>query len=80
VPIRWPGIGPAESCAKRGWPVDMSGFHLAYIEDEAIDDGLYASRVINAEHLAVVCKRCRPREASDSACASITALYAEQLK
>lgn len=74
VPIRRPGIGPVESCAKCGGPVDMSEFHLTYIEDEGIDDGLSVSRTINVEYLAVVCKRCCPREVPDSACESITEL------
>jgi predicted nucleic-acid-binding Zn-ribbon protein len=79
VPIRRPGTGPVESCAKCGGPVDMSEFHLTYIEDEAIDTGMYVSSVINVEYLAVVCNRCRPREMSDSACESIKELNAEQL-
>lgn len=78
VPIRRPDIGPVERCAKCGGPVDMCEFHLAYIEDEYVDEGTCGSRTIDVDYLAVVCSRCRPRGISRSACESAIALGAER--
>jgi hypothetical protein len=42
VPIRRPGLEPFEICAKCGGPVDMAKFHLAYVEEETITEGMIA--------------------------------------
>ncbi|MGF6447595.1 hypothetical protein QF002_008471 [Paraburkholderia youngii] len=39
----------------------MSEFHLAYLENESVDEGTFVSRTIDVNYLAVVCNRCRPR-------------------
>lgn len=67
VPIRYPDIGLVESCAKCGGPVDMSEFHLSYLEDESVDEGPCVSRTIDVNYLAVICRRCHPRNTSQSA-------------
>jgi hypothetical protein len=53
-------------CAKCRGPVDMAEFHLTYIEDEAVYEGPFESRTVNVDYLAVVCRRCRPRELDES--------------
>ncbi|MBB5463681.1 hypothetical protein [Paraburkholderia sp. Cpub6] len=67
VPIRYPDIGPVESCAKCAEPVDMTEFHLTYLQDESVDEGTFVSRTIDVDYLAVVCKQCHPRGISQSA-------------
>ena len=64
VSITRPNLGPVETCAKCGGPVDMSEFHLAYLEDESIDEGTFVSTMIDLDYLAVVCKRCHPKSAA----------------
>jgi hypothetical protein len=66
VPIRRPGIGPLEMCAKCLGPVDMTEFHLTYIEDETVDESTFVSRTVNLDYLAVVCRQCRPRALAES--------------
>lgn len=53
VPIRHPGIGPIEKCAKCNGPVDMTRFHLTYLED-CVE---YAT-TLELDYLAVVCQHC----------------------
>ena len=60
VPIRRPGIGSVESCAKCHGTVDMSCFHVAYLESCAeVEDG-FILRTVDLDYLAVLCRRCQP--------------------
>lgn len=57
VPIKRPGFGPIEACAKCGGLVDTTEFHLTYIEHEYIV-GVVA-QTVHTRYLAVLCTRCR---------------------
>ena len=59
VRASYPGIGPVESCSRCGRPVDMTRFHMAWVEDEVEIQG-YEATPINAEVLAVACDQCVP--------------------
>lgn len=41
VPIRYPGLGPLELCAKCLAPVNMAEFHLTYLESHEIHENNY---------------------------------------
>ena len=60
----YPGIGPVESCSRCGAPVDMTNFHLTYIELDTTQDwdsSLFGVEMINDPvTLAVVCQKCEP--------------------
>ncbi|WP_233886395.1 hypothetical protein [Paraburkholderia flagellata] len=60
VPIRPAGLEPIETCARCAGPVDMSEFHLAYVESETMMNG-FVGITLDCEYLAVVCNRCLPR-------------------
>jgi hypothetical protein len=63
VPIRRPGLGPIELCAKCRSPVDMSRLHLTYLETKYIDEqGAFTP--VDADYLAVLCRRCAPEESA----------------
>jgi hypothetical protein len=61
IPRVRPDIGPVESCAKCGKPVDMSTWHLTYTEarTEELTPGTFT--IHDLEYLAVVCRGCRPQ-------------------
>lgn len=65
VPIRRPGLEPVEICAKCGGPVDMTEFHLTYVEDETVRRGMFEVQVVSLDYLAVVCRQCRPLKLKD---------------
>jgi hypothetical protein len=60
VPIRPTGIGPIEACAKCRGPVDMTEFHLTYVEEEYIVDESFGVKPVSTHYLAILCRRCRP--------------------
>ena len=60
IPAVRPGIGPVEACAKCKGPVDMSDWHLTFLEDE-IDTSLNRFQPLNVDYIAVVCRQCAPR-------------------
>ncbi|WP_125477820.1 hypothetical protein [Caballeronia terrestris] len=60
TPIRRPGIGPIELCARCQGVVDMSHFHLTYLKSEGVwNDGDFDTPEI--DYLAVLCRSCAPR-------------------
>ena len=61
VPIQRPGIGPIESCAKCGGPVDMAEFHLTYVESKEVAVNDLILKPVDVRYLAVLCTRCRPK-------------------
>ncbi len=63
VPIHHPDLGPIEPCSKCGAPIDMTQFHLAYVES-CVDMHGCVGRQVDVEYLAVVCSTCRPRHVS----------------
>lgn len=63
VPILRPGLGPIEVCSKCRGSVDMSQFHLTYLEDQVETDGFNATP-IDVGYLAVLCRACAPSEES----------------
>ena len=69
IPAERPGIEPVESCAKCGGDVDMSEWHLTFVEAEADFSG-FGVELANVEYLAVVCRRCAPRAKATMASAS----------
>jgi len=59
VPIKRVGVDPIEPCAKCGGPVDMSDYHLTYVEQDI--KFLPTSAVPqDVDYLAVVCRNCAP--------------------
>lgn len=60
----YPEIGPIESCSRCGAPVDMTEFHLAFVEMDTTHDWdrpLLGAKVINDPvTLAVICQKCEP--------------------
>jgi hypothetical protein len=64
VPIRRPGIGPVETCAKCGGPVDMTCFHLTYLESSSKNVTEFVSNTVSLDYLAVVCHQCHPIDSS----------------
>ncbi|MBP0622925.1 hypothetical protein [Cupriavidus consociatus] len=63
IPVRYPGSGPVETCARCGAPVDMTAWHLAVYQ---IDMRIVSDVVLqptNGTLLAVLCRRCCPAEA-----------------
>ena len=59
VPIKRVGVDPIEPCAKCGGPVDMSDYHLTYVEQDI--KFLPTSTVPqDVDYLAVVCRNCAP--------------------
>ena len=67
VPIRRPGIGPIESCAICGRPVDMTESHRSYVESEEIAVNSLILKPVNVDYLAVVCRQCQPMKSMNSA-------------
>ncbi|WP_155681571.1 hypothetical protein [Burkholderia stagnalis] len=57
TPIRSPGFGPVEVCARCEGPVDMTRFHLTYLASSAMHEG-FAMRTLEVDYLAVVCDHC----------------------
>jgi hypothetical protein len=60
VPIRRPGLGPIELCAKCRRPVDMSRLHLTYLETRYFIDEHDGLTPVDADYLAVLCQQCAP--------------------
>ncbi len=60
VPIRCPGIGPLELCAKCRAPVEMDEFHLTYVESHEVHVSGFIRRTVDIDYLAVLCRKCRP--------------------
>lgn len=56
VPIQRVGLGPIETCAKCGGPVDMTGWHLTYLDSDTRFEGSYP-QPLDVDYLAVVCNR-----------------------
>ncbi|WP_277183299.1 hypothetical protein [Caballeronia sp. BR00000012568055] len=61
VPIRHPDLGPIEPCSKCGFPIDMTQFHLTYVES-CVDMHGSVGQPVDVACLAVVCSSCRPRQ------------------
>ncbi|MFL9964292.1 hypothetical protein PQR02_25150 [Paraburkholderia sediminicola] len=57
TPVRPPGIGPVEVCARCGGPVDMARVHLTYLASGAVKKGLILD-MFGVDYLAVVCNQC----------------------
>ena len=57
VPIRRPGIGPIESCAKCGRPVDMTNWHRTYLDHDLRFSGSIG-QTLRIDYLAVLCRAC----------------------
>jgi hypothetical protein len=54
-----PGVEPVEICGKCGGPVDMSDWHLTFVESELELSGSCAEPN-DTQYIAVVCRRCAP--------------------
>lgn len=61
VPIRRPGIGPVESCARCGGPVDMAEYHRTYLAT-CTDMVNRVGYTVDADYLAVLCAKCAPHQ------------------
>jgi hypothetical protein len=51
---------PIDLCAKCRAPVDMTEFHLTYVESEEVHENSIAIRTVDMDYLAVLCRRCQP--------------------
>lgn len=63
VRCTYPDIGPIETCSRCNGPVDMSRFHMAWVEEEATIEGGQAMGTLNPVNsvvLAVACNQCVP--------------------
>lgn len=58
-----PSLGPVESCAKCRGLVDMSDWHLTFLESD-IDTSGDSFRPLDINYLAVVCNKCAPFRAN----------------
>ncbi len=58
VPIRRPGIGPVEQCNKCQRPVDMTEFHLTYLESAERILSTTVHQPIDVDYLSVLCRHC----------------------
>jgi hypothetical protein len=58
IPVRYPGSGPIETCARCGAPVDMTAWHLAVYQVDMLIECEDVLRPTNATLLAVLCRRC----------------------
>jgi len=56
VRVTYPGIGPIECCSRCSAPVDMTKFHLAYVE--SVIDGEWDRMSVNVRESAVVAILC----------------------
>jgi hypothetical protein len=65
VPIRRPGLGPVESCAKCRALVDMEEFHLTYLESYEVHETNFIVRTVDVDYLAVLCRECRPMQSDE---------------
>ncbi|MGT2476484.1 hypothetical protein [Paraburkholderia terrae] len=59
VPIRLPGLGPIERCAKCGGPVDMAEYHKTYLAT-CTDMVNGIGHTVDVDYLAVLCAKCAP--------------------
>lgn len=59
VPKTRPDLGPIEICARCGFPVDMSEWHLAFLESDTNTTGAIG-KPDEVEYIAVVCRICAP--------------------
>ena len=55
----YPDLGSAVTCSRCGDPVDITKFHMTWIEEEVEYHGFEATP-INVDVLAVACNRCVP--------------------
>ena len=58
IPVRNPGSGPVETCARCGATVDMAAWHLAVYQMDMLIESEDVLRPTNATLLAVLCRRC----------------------
>jgi hypothetical protein len=71
VPIRRvDGCGPIAPCAKCGRPVDMTEFHVTYIENDFNLFNPDIWQLIDVDYLAVLCSSCGPDRTALSVSAS----------
>lgn len=61
VPIRRVGIGPVETCARCGGPVDMTSWHLTFLDIDSRFSGSIA-HTLDIDYLAVLCLSCMDPE------------------
>jgi hypothetical protein len=59
APPERPGINPVEICARCKGPVDMSDWHLTYLENE-FDTSTDSFTIHDLKYTAVLCKKCVP--------------------
>lgn len=60
VPISNPGLGPIEPCSRCGAPVDMTEFHVTYLESYEVHRSAITLDTVSLNYLAVLCRKCRP--------------------
>ena len=65
VPITWPGTEPIELCSKCRAPVDMTEFHLTYVESQEVHESSIVMRTVDMDYLAVLCRKCQPLPLSE---------------
>ncbi|MCK9381767.1 MAG: hypothetical protein M0P95_11990 [Sulfuritalea sp.] len=61
VRATYPDIGPVEACSRCGKPVDMTKFHLTYVDSDTEQDwDRMCATVTKTVVLAVLCDACAP--------------------
>lgn len=61
VRVTYPDIGPVEPCSRCRMPVDMTKFHLTYVESILEQEwGRMSASVVELVVLAVLCNTCSP--------------------
>lgn len=61
VHATYPNIGPIEPCSRCGKPVDMTKFHLTYVESILEQEwARMSANVLESAVLAVLCNACSP--------------------
>lgn len=59
VPKTRPALGPIEICARCGYPVDMSDWHLVFLESDTNATGT-PGKPDEVEYIGVLCRNCAP--------------------
>lgn len=78
IPTVRPSLGPVETCAKCSGPVDMSAWHLTFLEG-LYDTSCDSCRPIEVDYLAVVCRKCVPSRLNVALTEPISAFHEEAL-
>ena len=63
IQATFPDIGPIEKCSRCHGPVQMTIFHLAFVEsvsEQNWEKPMFGVNVLNSQVMSVVCNQCEP--------------------